>query len=91
MWWPNKLLSCAPTPKELAYTHVVPTLLRISFRNDTFAMSEKDCEKDTDSVLTKEVGDKDASTLPKGREAPKLVLDSGEERVRYRRQWWQMW
>ncbi|PSR78986.1 hypothetical protein PHLCEN_2v7173 [Hermanssonia centrifuga] len=54
-------------------------------------MSEKDCEKDTDSVLTKEVGDKDASTLPKGREAPKLVLDSGEERVRYRRQWWQMW
>ena len=51
-------------------------------------MSERDCEKDTESVSTKEVQD---SPAVKAREGPKVFLDSGEERVRYKKSWWQIW
>lgn len=52
--------------------------------------SEKDIEKDAESVETKEVQETPALTA-KGRDAPKLVLDQGEEHVKYRKHWWQLW
>ena len=52
--------------------------------------SEKDVEKDADSVLTKEVQEAPDSSN-KERDVPKLVLDTGKEHVRYRRHWWQLW
>lgn len=51
--------------------------------------SEKDLEKDAESVETKEVPE--APESGKARDAPKLFLDKGEERVRYRKSWWQVW
>ena len=53
-------------------------------------LSEKDSEKgDTESIETKEV--KDASPQLKSHEGPKILLDSGEERIRFRKSWWQLW
>ena len=51
--------------------------------------SEKDLEKDTESVETKEV--QEAPLHAKERDAPRLVLDKGEEHVKYRKRWWQVW
>lgn len=52
-------------------------------------MNDKASEKDTDSVETKEV--QDASPEVKAREGPKIVLDAGEQHLRVRRRWWQLW
>ena len=51
--------------------------------------SEKDIEKDAESVETKEVQETPGTT--KARDAPRLVLDKGEEHVRYRKRWYQLW
>lgn len=53
-------------------------------------MGEKDIEKDTDSELSvKDVED----SLPKvtAREGPSIYLDTGKQRMRYRKRWWQLW
>lgn len=52
-------------------------------------MNEKDVEKDNESVSTQEV--QDALPTVNAREGPKIVLDSGEERVRFKKHWWQLW
>lgn len=46
-------------------------------------------EKDTESISTKEV--EEVSPKVQAREGPKIVLDTGEQRVRFRRRWWQIW
>ena len=51
--------------------------------------SEKDVEKDTESVETKEV--KDVTPELKAREGPNIVLDAGQLRVRFRKRWYQFW
>ena len=51
--------------------------------------SEKDIEKDAESVETRTVKETPALSS-KGRDAPKLFLDKGEEHVRYRKHWWQL-
>ena len=50
---------------------------------------EKDLEKDVESVETKEVQEAPENT--KARDAPRLVLDKGEEHIRFRKRWWQLW
>lgn len=51
--------------------------------------TEKDIEKDAESVSTKEVQETPVSS--KDRDAPRLVLDRGEEHVKYRKRWYQQW
>ena len=51
--------------------------------------SEKDVDKDTESVETKEV--KDVTPELKAREGPNIVLDAGQLRVRFRKRWYQFW
>ena len=53
-------------------------------------MSEKDVEKDTDSEVSVSPVE-DASPKFAPREGRKLYLDTGEQRVRYRKHWWQLW
>lgn len=53
-------------------------------------MDDKYVEKDTDSeVSLNEV--EGGSPKPTAREGPKLFLDTGNERMRYRKNWWQLW
>ena len=52
-------------------------------------VDEKYNEKDTDSIETKEV--QDLSPKVKAREGPRVVLDAGSERVRFRKRWYQLW
>lgn len=55
-------------------------------------MGPKDVEKgDEDSVSIKEATLEDVSPKQMQREDRKLVFDTGEEQVRYRRNWWQLW
>ncbi|KAI0342890.1 ABC protein [Trametopsis cervina] len=58
-------------------------------------MNEKDPEKvegsDTESVDEREATVENLPAKVERREAPKLFLDAGEERLRYRKQWWQLW
>jgi hypothetical protein len=51
--------------------------------------SDKVNEKDTESIETKAA--EDLSPKPKAREGPKVFLDSGLERIRFRKRWWQLW
>ena len=53
-------------------------------------MSDKASEKDTESIETKDVKD----VVPekgKARDVPRVVLDSGEQHMRVRRRWYQLW
>lgn len=52
-------------------------------------VNEKTSDKDTESIETKEVPY--ISPKAKGRDGPKIVLDTGVERVRFRQRWWQIW
>nr|CAD98883.1 ABC protein [Phanerodontia chrysosporium] len=52
-------------------------------------VNDRVSEKDTDSVETKQV--KDASPKVQAREGPRVVLDAGEQHLRVRRRWWQLW
>ncbi|EKM58258.1 uncharacterized protein PHACADRAFT_171522 [Phanerochaete carnosa HHB-10118-sp] len=52
-------------------------------------MNDKASEKDTESVETKEV--QDATPKVQAREGPKIVLDAGEQHLRVRQRWWQIW
>ena len=63
----------------------LPLTLTMS-KND---MNEKASEKDTDSIETTEVQE----TAPKGKAhgGPRIVLDAGEQHVRLRRRWYQVW
>ncbi|GJE88588.1 ABC transporter C family protein [Phanerochaete sordida] len=52
--------------------------------------SDKASEKDTESIETKDVKD----VVPekgKARDVPRVVLDSGEQHMRVRRRWYQLW
>jgi ATP-binding cassette, subfamily C (CFTR/MRP), member 1 len=51
-------------------------------------MSGKDTDKsEVDSVSIHEVSPKKKAP----RDEPTLFLDAGEQRMRYRKKWWQLW
>ncbi|KAI0694596.1 ABC protein [Cytidiella melzeri] len=55
--------------------------------------SEKDTEKgDADSVSVRDVSVEDLSkSLKAQRQGPSLYLDTGQQHLRYRKKWWQLW